>query len=163
MAHKVGDYEYASSHFLKSLLENKIRMGLRCFDSALIVRLHTASGLLNSSESILNKDDEDHLLSLHQAKFKKKDKVIIRLKKKPLNDYDLLNCDKETRSSHIVRAVFDGYRQSEIAEYLGVSNVLISKLMKFYRTKCKLFEKYKMYSMKSSTSLASGSGNRLTS
>ncbi len=45
-----------------------------------------------------------------------------------------------TRNYNIVKAVYDGYKQNDIAEYLKVSNVLISKVLKQHRIKVSLFE-----------------------
>ena len=137
---KIGCFNYASSCFLRHSSVNAHKM--RCLDLDLLIQLHCAVGLLEQDENIVNEKDAEHLSALHKAKFEKQGVEVIRLKKKPLDRYELLGCDKPTRDSSVVKAILDGYRQSEIADYLGVSNVLISKLMKHYRIKVKLFEEY---------------------
>jgi len=116
---------------------------MQCLNLELIANLNRSTGLLGLSGDIINEKDEEILSDIYHAKFRKDDKKIVRLKNKALSDYDLLGCDKKTRNINIIKAVFDGYKQSELAEYLGVSNVLISKLMKHHRVKEGLFEKLK--------------------
>ncbi len=141
LSQKMGDFKYASSYFLN--LRKADEAVMRCFDSNLIRSLESELSLLGASKNIISEKDEAQLAALHQAKFKTQDQTVVRLKKRLLNDYELLRCDISVRNDNIVKAVFDGYRQSELAEYLGVSHVLISKVVKHHRSKRSLFEKYK--------------------
>ena len=138
---KIGRFRFSSSHFL-NLSAGNVRV-MEYLDSKLLTGLHSAIGLLGRKEDIVDEKDAEYLSALHKAKFDKQAGRVVRLKKQPLDHYELLNCRKIIRDSSIVKAIFDGYLQSELADYLGVSNVLISKVMKHYRTKKKLFDKYK--------------------
>jgi DNA-binding NarL/FixJ family response regulator len=66
---------------------------------------------------------------LEKMKYKQ-DKQIVRLKQKPLEFYfaDIKNI--KLRNQRIKEAVFDGYKQSEIADFLDLSRTTISKAMK---------------------------------
>ena len=46
----------------------------------------------------------------------------------------------ETRNWQIIQAVQDGYKQKEIAEHLNITNAQVSRIMKLYRQKNRLFE-----------------------
>ena len=62
-------------------------------------------------------------------------------KDKPLNEYFIEADTISKRNWNVVRAVNDGYMQSEVAVFLGVSNVLISKIIKIYQQKRELFDR----------------------
>ncbi|WOE69027.1 transposase [Hydrogenimonas thermophila] len=69
-----------------------------------------------------------------------------QLKEKlPLESYFLKESDKhkksDTREVAIAKAIKDGFTQKEIALYLNLSSVAISKIYKTYRQKVKLFNK----------------------
>ena len=49
--------------------------------------------------------------------------------------------EKTTRELAIAHAIEDGYKQQAIADYLGLSNISISKSYKLYRQKVTLFNK----------------------
>lgn len=56
---------------------------------------------------------------------------------KPLNAY----FDTLSKEQAIYSAVSDGYTQKEVGMFLGVSNVTISKIVKIYKQKVRLFNK----------------------
>lgn len=109
----------------------------------MLINLDKSIGLLGRDENIINEKDEKYISEVFQVKFIKKKNDIIRVKNQPLSNYILLNCDKETRNNNIIKAVLNGYRQSELANYIGVSNILISKIVKRYWIKVALFKKLK--------------------
>ena len=137
VTHKIGDFKYASSFFLKK------RSKMQCLNLNMLINLDKSTGLLGETENIINEKDEKSISNVFQAKFKKEKSDIIRIKNQPLSDYTLLNCDKKTRNTNIYKAVSDGYKQSELAKYLGVSSVLISKVVNHQRGKVALFKKLK--------------------
>ena len=58
-------------------------------------------------------------------------------KRDPLSAY----FSSETREISIANAIEGGYKQNEIAQFLNLSNVSISKIYKNYRQKVILFNK----------------------
>ena len=137
---KVGDFKYASSFFLK---KDKHVARMQCLNFNMLINLDKSIGLLGGDENIINENDDESISEVFQAKFKKEKNDIVRVKNRPLSDYILLNCDKETRNNNIIKAVLNGYRQSELANFIGVSNVLISKIVRHYWIKVALFKKLK--------------------
>jgi REP element-mobilizing transposase RayT len=135
---KVGDFKYASSFILK----NKITF-MQCLNLSLLIDLNKAVGLLGETETIFNDKDKTFISNTFKARFKKENSTSIRTKALPLSQYVLLNCDKTTRNKNIIKAVFDGYKQSELASYLDVSNVLISKIVRQRQIKVRLFDTLK--------------------
>ncbi|MEA3373972.1 MAG: transposase [Campylobacterota bacterium] len=83
--------------------------------------------------------DEEHVAinKLYNSKVDVDTKVLIEIKKSSLEHY----FHTYSREFAIVHALKDGYKQTEIAHYLHLSNVAISKSYKIYREKVKLFEK----------------------
>ena len=83
-------------------------------------------------DSELKKIDE-----IYSAKLKTENNTIKRVEFDPLENY----FDNYSREVAIARAVNDGYKQSQIAIYLKLSYVAISKIYKLYNQKVKLFNK----------------------
>ena len=63
--------------------------------------------------------------------------------KLPLSAYFDKHKQKYTKEEAIYTAIKDGYTQSEVARYLKLSNVSISKILKTYKQKLALFKKLK--------------------
>ena len=142
LAEVIGDFCYASSYYLRP--STTTAQVIKCLDLRLLEQLNATVGLLGKYKDIVDERDQEHLAVLHNAKFDKQSNGgVVRLKKQPLSQYELLDCDKSTRNNSMIKAIHDGYRQSELADYLGISNVLVSKVMKHYRAKVTLFERYK--------------------
>ena len=141
MTQKVGCFKYASSFLLKK--QSLSLVSMQCLNLKLLINLDKSIGLVGGTETILNETDEKAILSIFQAKYKKIANDTVRIKQQPLGQYVLLNCEKKTRNENINKAIFDGYKQSELADYLGVSSVLISKVVAQYRVKLTLFDALK--------------------
>ncbi|RLB67782.1 MAG: hypothetical protein DRH03_10580, partial [Deltaproteobacteria bacterium] len=59
----------------------------------------------------------------------------------PLKEYFFDAKNISRRNWCIIRAINDGYKQSEIASFLNISAVLVSKIIKNHRQKIKLFDR----------------------
>jgi len=80
----------------------------------------------------LNEDDIKKLEELQKAKYTKVDSEIKRVRQKSLQDYfSDKNISKNKRNELIRLAVKDGYKQSEVAEFLKLSRTVISKVVNF--------------------------------
>ena len=75
----------------------------------------------------ISEDELKKLRELEKTKYKQ-DKKFIRLKQQPLEFYFDGKQDIKTRNTKIKEAIFDGYKQSEIAEFLNLSRTTISKI-----------------------------------
>ncbi len=141
----MGDFKYASSFYLQK--QQLLNVVMQCLNLKMLIDLDKSIGFAGETETIFSDDDKESVSSVYHAKFKQKqDKNIvvpIRIKARPLDNYELLQYDKKTRNSSIIKAIGDGYKQSELAEYLGLSSVLISKVVKQHRIKIALFNELK--------------------
>lgn len=81
--------------------------------------------------------DLENIDKIFTAKFEIQDKKLIQVTKKDLNEY----FDNLIKEVAIATAIKDGYLQTELAKYLHLSVVSISKIYKNYREKVKLFDK----------------------
>jgi len=116
----IGEYRWAmSSHNIKYLM----------FNYELIEATHFDKDL---DEKELEKIDK-----IYTAKLKTENNAVKRVESYPLENY----FDNNSREVAIARAIKDGYKQSQIAKYLKLSPVAISKIYKIYNQKVKLFNK----------------------
>ncbi len=87
-----------------------------------------------------NEKDQKQLHEFLNQKLSMQEYNSVTLKKKTsLEEHFHLNRKEEA----ILQAVRDGYTQSSIASFLNLSNVSISKILKIYKQKLKLFVKLK--------------------
>jgi len=86
----------------------------------------------NLDEKELEKIDE-----LYSAKVEIKDDTIDKKIQKKLTEY----FEDLSKEQAIYSAVVDGYTQKEVGEFLAVSHVAISKIIRIYKQKIKLFNK----------------------
>lgn len=119
---KIGEYKWAMSS--KSVAQNGSMVNFELIDSTDFDK--------ELDENELKKVDE-----LYRAKLELKDAKI--------GKKELISLDKyfanDLKEQAIYNAVIDGYTQKEVGEFLGVSNVAISKMVKIYKQKIKLFNK----------------------
>jgi hypothetical protein len=81
--------------------------------------------------------EEKKLVRFLSKKLEIKDDKICVKELPPLEEYFINN----TREVAIYKAIIDGYKQSDVAKFLKLSNVAISKIVKIYKQKVKLFNK----------------------
>ena len=115
----VGDYKWSSTFCISNMIYEDLLKDSILHDRELFKILNN-----KISEVELKKLEE-----LEKIKYKK-DKKIVRLKQQPLEFYFDGKLDIKRRNSKIKEAVLDGYKQSEIADFLKLSRTTISKATK---------------------------------
>lgn len=132
MVQNIGEYEWSASTFLLfgshlDLLKDSMLMDKKLFELLDI----------NISEEELEK-----LAVLQKTKYTQKytqeNKTIKRQKQKTLHEYFGVISSLKQRGEIIREAVNDGYKQSEIAEFLHLSRTTISKIVKVVRRGVKI-------------------------
>ena len=117
MTKKIGQYRWSSSSFVLNGEYLELLDGSKLFDEDIF--------------SILSSDltgDEIKKLDIFQStKYKYDDKDVVRLKQYSIDEHFLDIRNITERNKSIGRAVADGYKQSEIADYLGLSRTTVSK------------------------------------
>jgi len=125
----VGDYKWTSAFCISNTIYENLLKDSMLHEKELFETLNN-----KISEVELKK-----LVELEKTKYKKY-KNLVRLKQQPLKFYFDDKQDIKTRNSKIKEAVIDGYKQSEIANFLKLSRTTISKVLKYQGPK-KLFNK----------------------
>ncbi|RUM72296.1 MAG: hypothetical protein DSZ08_01170 [Sulfurovum sp.] len=120
MSSKIGEYRWTMSARIDTF---------GCFDYALMQSVDLSKSLTS--------DELDALDMYSKMKLKYVDKLIAPHVKKPL-DTHFSNNKREIAIDH---AIVDGYTQKQIADYLHLSSVAVSKIYKIYRQKVALFNK----------------------
>lgn len=119
---KIGEYPWAMS---------SLNFKLLIFNDELLKQVDFEVGFTD--------DDAKSVDAIVSATLKLVKNKIVKKEKQPLEAH----FEGNGRECGIVHAVKDGYTQVEIAKYLGLSNVAISKIFAIYKTKKILFQKLK--------------------
>jgi REP element-mobilizing transposase RayT/predicted XRE-type DNA-binding protein len=119
MIDSVGKYRWSSSFYILNNIYDDLLSGSMLYDEALFTSL---------SEKISDIELEK-LDKLEKTKYKQ-DKNLVRLKQQPLESYFNAKQNIKTRNIKIKEAVLDGYKQSEIADFLKLSRTSVSKIIK---------------------------------
>jgi len=85
----------------------------------------------------ITEKEQKEIDTVFSAKFELTNDVVTPKEIKSLDSY----FTSQEREIAIMHSSKDGYTQKEIADYLGLSNVAISKIIKIYKQKNKLFNK----------------------
>lgn len=116
----VGEYAWASSSLI---LADKYRT---LFSDSLLLQEHVWSAL---NQSVT--DSEYQLIDEFQKiVYQQQEQDIVRLKQKHLDDYLGSYTTLDERNSKILSAIEDGYKQSEIARYLGMTSAGVSHIVR---------------------------------
>ncbi len=124
MAQEASEYKYSSSFCISNGIYSQLLKESMLYDNELLKILND-----KVSDAELKKLEE-----LEKTKYKQ-GKEIVRLRQKPLTDYFTNKEDIKTRNTKIKEAVLDGYKQSEIADFLSLSKTTISKALKYINQK----------------------------
>ena len=116
---EIGKYRWSSSYCI---------LNSNC-DDLLDDSMLKDNNFFNLLSKKLTDKDIEKLKELENTKYKNT-KEPIRLKQKPLKVYFGDIKDIKTRDQKIKEAVIDGYKQSEIAKFLGISRTTVSKAIK---------------------------------
>ena len=119
ISQKIGEYRWTMS-------SNNVKFSM--FNVELVENINFDKEL---DDDELKKIDE-----LYSAKLQIQEEVVIKKELKQLDSY----FEEFQKDIAIAKAVRDGYTQSQIATFLKLSNVAISKIYKIYRQKVRLFE-----------------------
>ena len=112
----VGDYKWSSAFCISNMIYEDLLKDSILNDRELFIM----------SNDKISEIEQKKLEELEKVKYKK-DKVIVRLKQQTLEFYFNGKLDVKRRNSKIKEAVLDGYKQSEIADFLKLSRTTISK------------------------------------
>lgn len=123
----VGEYPFSSSYFVARSLEPDLLI------SSLLYKKDIHSWLLPLSESELA-----GLEKLNKNRFDKNGDYLVQKMQRQLHDY-FLSSNRWERNEAIYEAFLDGYIQGDIARYLGMSSVSVSRIISAERAKRKLF------------------------
>jgi REP element-mobilizing transposase RayT len=88
--------------------------------------------------SSISTEEENKLTKFLNTKLEIKEDKFIKKEKPAIKSYFK---SSDTREKAIYKTISDGYTQKEVGNYLGLSNVAVSKIVKIYKQKIKLFEK----------------------
>ncbi len=125
----VGEYPFSSSYFIMNSLESDL------LTSSLIYEKDIHNWLLPLSEENIVK-----LSEFNKLRFVKKEGDFIQRKQIKLHDY-FPSTNSAKRNESIYKAYLDGYTQSDIARYLELSAVAISRIVSTEREIRELFVK----------------------
>ena len=127
----IGKYRWAMSSKNVEFFTPRALPSERMLNFDLVVNTDFSNKL---DETELEKIDE-----LYHAKIEIKDDKITKKELRPLSEY--FGNFAYSREYSISKAVNDGYKQIEIGRYLNLSNVAISKIVKIYKQKVRLFDR----------------------
>lgn len=124
-------------HYFETLIKyieyNPIKAGI----SSTVGEYLWASSV--SKEAPYSDLDESQLHQYQNDKITMKENAVIKHRSRALESYFV----DEERNNAIMRALADGYRQTQIAKHCALSDVAVSKIVKIETNKRKLFEKLK--------------------
>jgi putative transposase len=127
---KLGQFKWASRYSLSFTEEKDLSNGLSKVEQKQIAA-HFGADVVKGADTVTHVT-QDHATLRHT-----------RL----LADYFLDDGGAPgsvaTRNWQIIRAVQDGFKQKDIAEHLDITNAQVSRIMKLYRQKNRLFETVK--------------------
>jgi len=122
---KVGEYHYT----LGNLIFNS-KDFYPCTKESILFKEYDIEMLSRFLGVEFNSDELDFLQKEQNRKIEKKEDMVVISKSKSLEEYFTKVQSKKERNSIIHLAYLDGYSQIEIANYLGLSKSLISKVIK---------------------------------
>ena len=116
----IGEYKWAMS-------SNNVKLEMLNFE---LIEM-------SDFENSFTDEEQEVVDRLYSSKLEIKDYVVKKIELQPLENY----FNNYNREIAISKAIGDGYRQCEIAKFLKLSDVAISKIYKIYKQKVKLFDK----------------------
>jgi putative transposase len=119
----IGKYRYCSTFFIQNNEDKDLLKG------SLLENIKSLSTLGKE----LNKKEREDLANLEKTKFIVSDATVKRAKEKELSEYFKKDMTKKNRNEKILLAIKDGYRQSEIAEFLQLTRAAVSMIANDYK------------------------------
>ena len=130
MSKKVGEYDYTLMH---DILQNSVKA---CMKNSFVLQWYdNTNELLASLEIKMTKQEQEKISQFQKeaTSFKTNPKKIKH--KLKLEDYFKKEMSKVDRDKAIQKAWKDGFMQSEIARYLGLSDAGVSKILRKLKVK----------------------------
>ena len=127
-----GEYPFSSSYCLRHGVKGEL----------LSLSLLAQKDLLDWLAP-LQQDELNELEQFEDLKIEKRGDILITRKSSPLAIFFRANASKVERNWAIYQALHDGYKQSEIAAHLRLSNAAVSRIIATERAKEALYNKIK--------------------
>ncbi len=125
---KIGDYPFSSSYFIEHSPKSELLISSLLHDKDIHDWLFP-----------LSEDNISQLAEFQNTKYEQKDDTFVQKVQIPLPDYFLSVDGLNGRNCSIYAAFMDGYLQSDIARYLHLSPVAVSRIISSERVKRELF------------------------
>jgi len=123
LAYCIGEYKYSSSY---RILNNSI---LDCSKSCFILNRFTKDELIEYFQTPLTKEENASIYEFRKEKVTVEDEKIVKEKVQSLYYIFKDSKSKQERNEKILYAFRKGYKQSEISNYLKLSDSSISKII----------------------------------
>jgi len=120
ISNNIGEYKWSSSSLIsdeeyKALLQDSLLLN---------------EEIWSSLDDSFDKDDDALFDRFQKTIYKQENQETVRLKQKSLDDYFENYTTLKERNQEILNAIADGYKQSEIARYLGLSSAGVSYIVR---------------------------------
>ena len=125
MAKKVGEYPYTLASLIFNNQEHK-----ECCQESLLLKQYDIETLSEFLNVEFTEEEQKYLQEQQKRKIKKGSNGILLSKIKTLDEHFVEVKNKIERNKATMRAYKDGYKQVEIAQYLGLSKSHVSKVLK---------------------------------
>ena len=120
ITNSIGEYKWTGSSLILDDEYNEL------FKESLLLKKNIWSAL----DIALSKSDYLLYDEFQKVIYQKREDEIIRLKQKNLDEYLKTYNSLDDRNQKILEAIADGYKQSEIARYLGLSSAGVSYIVR---------------------------------
>ena len=127
---KVGAYPFT---FVYDMLHNKLKDCMK--ESFILQWFENSNELFNVLGIELTKKDKDIIEQFQKEAIKYKHTPKRVEQKLRIEDYFSKEMTKEKRNEAIQKAIEDGFTQSEVARFLGLTNAAVSKILKKLKVK----------------------------
>ena len=134
MTKKIGEYKYKYSlsyKILNNLLDD-------CIKNSFVMTWYDIKEFSYMINQKLTKNEQESIDKIHSAKIEiKENKTTIKRESKTLKEYfvGIDTFSKTERNEQVLRAYADGHTQTDIGKFIGISNVMVSKIIKRLRVK----------------------------
>ncbi len=132
MTQKIGQYKYSLSYkILNNLLDD-------CTQNSFVLTWYDVKEFSYLIDQKLTQEEQKNIEKIHHAKIEiKENKPVQKLENRTLNEYfhNLDTLSKVQRDEQIIKAYEDSHTQVAIAKFLGISNVMVSKIIKRLKVK----------------------------
>jgi len=128
LAKKIVEYPFSSSFFVEQSLKSDLLIGSMLYSNDMQQWLYP-----------LNSKDIEKLSDFSKVRYEKQNDGLVQKRQVSLTAYFSVNDSKKQRNHSIYKACQDGYLQGEVARYLHLSAVAVSRIISAEREKNELF------------------------